>query len=181
MKRAIAITIIILTIASLLCGCSPPKGDVSDSTRGEFTAILSGRAENVDFSATLTASPVSANGSRSFSLMLTAPESLRGLHVEGDEQSVIIWLGESNLYSGTLDTLPTVSAMIEAFTPIELPVSISAVDGDGAGLTGYSTVTELCFSSFRIYTDPKSGIPLMIKALPEGEDFKLIFTIDSFS
>ena len=181
MKRAISITIIILAVAPLLWGCSQSKAGISDSTRGEFTAILSGRTENMDFSATLTASPVNEDGSRSFSLTLTSPENLCGLRVTSDGQIVIISLGEANVYSGTLDALPTVSAMIESFAPAEPPISISAVDGKRAGLTEYSTVTELCFPSFRIYTDPKSDIPIMIKALPQGEDFNLIFTIDSFS
>ena len=143
--------------------------------------MISGRSGEVSFSATLSASAADEKGARSFSLALTAPESLSGMRVSGDTQSVTVFLRDLAVYSGSLDSLPAVKALIEAFTPSSAPLSVSAVKGNDEGLPEYETVTLLRFSFGLVFIDPKSDDPIMIKALPRGEGFDLIFTVDSFT
>ncbi len=180
MKRCKGVIFLVIA-AVILWGCAIPHGDPTDYSKGSFTALISGRAREMSFSATLSASPVSEDGSRGFSLELTAPETLCGMRVEGDLQSVTLYFEDIAVYSGALDSLPTVAALMETFTPKEAPISVSAVTGTEAGLPKYDTVTILRFSFGRVCLDPKSGDPIMIKALPRGEGFELEFTVDSFT
>ena len=173
--------IFLLLAAVILYGCSAPAGDLTDYAAGGFTALISGRSGEVEFSAVLTMSPTVGESDRSFSLSLTSPESLEGMRVEGDFQSVSVYLGDLRLYNGAIASLPSLKWMIEAFSPSEEPISVSAVKGSELQLSEYDTVTVLRFSFGLVFLDPDGGDPIMIKALPRGEGFYLEFTVDSFT
>ena len=181
MMRGKGVIFLILSAALLLWSCAVTDADPTDYAVGEFIALISGRAGEVNFSATLSASAADGEGARSFSLTLTAPESLNGLRVEGDTQRITVFLRDLAVYEGETDSLPTVKTLIEAFTPTEAPLSVSAVKGYDAGLPQYETVTLLRFTFGQVCIDPNSDDPIMIKALPRGEGFDLIFTVDSFT
>lgn len=167
-KLLLAAFLLLLAAVGVCTSCASGGSDPLAYRSRPFSALVTVKAANAEFSANYSFSATEADGARQLSIELLSPESLRGLVLSSEDGKLQIFFEGAPLASVPASELVLPMLVARMLDPTAPPSSVLRLRGGECGLPLYQHLTAVTVGDTVIYVDPETGLPLKLRDLRGG-------------